>query len=409
MPHVIERIGVLLLIAAVVAMLTRRLRVPYSVGLVATGIAMAMLSVDSDIRLTKDLIFSVLLPPLIFEAAFFLKWSELRKDFWVITTLATVGVVLSCAVTAVGMHYLASWEWTGAVIFGVLIAATDPVSVIAMFKDAGASGRLRILVEAESLFNDGTAAVLFVVAIAISTGTAVTAGFVGLSLLTTVGGGIGCGALVARILLFLSGRADDRLLEITFTAVAAYGSFLLAEHFHFSGVLATLTTGLIMGNLGPSPAFSPGNRVAIEAFWEFVAFAANSLIFVLIGIHEEQQNFAAVWKVVMVAIALVMIGRAAAVYPTCWLFARTNQKVDPGHQHVLVWGGLRGALALALALSLPDSLARRDEIVTVAFAVVAFSIFVQGLSMASILRRLGEVATPAEEVGRSDVGHGRIL
>lgn len=392
----IENIEVLLLVAAVVAMFTRRLHVPYSVGLVATGIMLAMFSIQLDITLTKELIFTMLLPPLIFEAAFFLHWQELRRDFWVITTLASIGVVLSAAITATGMHYLAGWQWMGALIFGVLIAATDPVSVIATFKEAGVHGRLRILVEAESLFNDGAAAVLFGMVIAISAGQAVTPVFVGLALLKTVGGGILCGALTGWAMLFLAGRTTDHLVEITFTTVAAYGSFLLAEHFEVSGVLATLTAGLMMGNSGATGAISARGREAVESFWEYIAFVANSLIFLLIGIREEQQNFAELWMVALLAILLVMIGRAVAIYPTCALFAGSRLRVSARHQHVLVWGGLRGALALALALGLPDSIPQREEIITIAFAVVAFSIFAQGLTMTPMLRRMGEISPHRE-------------
>ncbi|MBI1174442.1 MAG: sodium:proton antiporter [Sideroxydans sp.] len=393
----IETLEVLLLIAAMVAMVTRKLRVPYSVGLVATGIILALFSVQLDITLTKDLIFTTLLPPLIFEAAFFLHWKELRRDFWVITTLASIGVMLSAAVTAAGMHYLAGWQWIGALIFGVLIAATDPVSVIATFKEAGVQGRLRVLVEAESLFNDGVAAVLFAIVIAIAAGQEVTPGFVGLALLKTVGGGILCGALVAGALLFVAGRTKDHLVEITFTTVAAYGSFMLAEHFHLSGVLATLTTGLMMGNIGPMGAISTRGRDAVESFWEYIAFVANSLIFLLIGIREEQQNFSDIWTVAVLAIVLVMIGRAVAIYPTCWLFSGSSSRVSARHQHVLVWGGLRGALALALVLGLPDSIPHHEEIITIAFAVVAFSIFAQGLTMTPMLRKMGEISPPPKE------------
>lgn len=387
----IERVQVLLLIAAIVAMLTRRLRVPYSVGLVTTGIVLALFSIQPDISLTRELIFTTLLPPLIFEAAFFLHWPELHRDFWVITALATIGVIFSAAVTAAGMHYFAGWQWMGALVFGVLIAATDPVSVIATFKESGLHGRLRMLVEAESLFNDGTAAVLFAVVLAIAAGGGVSAGFVGLALLTTIGGGILCGALVAGAALFLTGRSNDHLVQITFTTIAAYGSFLLAEHFHTSGVLATLTTGLMMGNLGHLGALTERGREAVEAFWEYAAFIANSLIFLLIGIREGQQNFAALGAVALIAIALVMVGRAAAIYPVCVLFAGGKQKVSARHQHILVWGGLRGALGLALALGLPDDIPHRDAIITVTFAVVAFSIFAQGLTMTPLLRRMGEL------------------
>jgi monovalent cation:H+ antiporter, CPA1 family len=392
----IERVEVLLLIAAIVAMLTRKLRVPYSVGLVASGIILALFSIQPDINLTKELIFTTLLPPLIFEAAFFLHWPELRRDFWVITTIASIGVVLSATVTAAGMHYLAGWQWIGALTFGVLIAATDPVSVIATFKEAGVRGRLRILVEAESLFNDGVAAVLFAVAIAIASGQAVTASFVSLALLKTVGGGILCGAMVAGAMLFLAGRSKDHLIEITFTTVAAYGSFLLAEHLHFSGVLATLTTGLIMGNAGHLGSITSRGREAVEAFWEYVAFVANSLIFLLIGVREEQQNYSTLWIAALIAIGLVMIGRAVAIYPVCLLFAPGKLRVTARHQHILVWGGLRGALGLALALGLPDSVPHREDIITVTFAVVAFSIFAQGLTMTPLLRRMGEIPAHKE-------------
>jgi len=386
-----ENLELILLTAAVVAMLTRKLHIPYSVGLVTTGILLSIFSVRLDISLTKELIFSLLLPPLIFEAAFFLHWKELRQDFLVICTLASIGVTLSAAVTAIGMHYLAGWEWMGALVFGVLIAATDPVSVIATFKEAGVKGRLRILVEAESLFNDGVAAVLFGVAIAVAAGQEITPTYISLALIQTVGGGIACGAFVAWVILFLAGRTTDHLVEITFTTVAAYGSFLLAEHFHLSGVLATLTAGLMMGNIGPKGAISPKGHEAVEAFWEHVAFVANSFIFLLIGVREAQQHFMDLWAAILIAIVLVMIGRAVAIYPTCQLFSGRQSQVSMRHQHVLVWGGLRGALALALALGLPDNLPHHDEIITVAFAVVAFSIFAQGLTMTPLLRRMGEL------------------
>ena len=161
----IERIEILLLIAAVVAMLARRLRVPYSVGLVFAGIALALLPFSPNVILTKQLVFTVFLPPLIFDAAFQLRWPELRKDLPVIATLATLGVLLSAAAIAIGMHFLARWTWISAIVFGMLISATDPVSVIATFKDAKLHGRVRLLVEAESLFNDATAAVAFTLAL----------------------------------------------------------------------------------------------------------------------------------------------------------------------------------------------------------------------------------------------------
>ena len=381
----------LLLIAAVVAMLTRRLRLPYSVGLVAAGILLAVLPFAPRVNLTKDLIFTGLLPPLLFEAAFYIHWDQLRRDFPVIVVLATIGVALSACVTAFGMHYLANWQWLGALVFGALIAATDPVSVIATFKEAKTQGRLLVLIECESLFNDGTAAVAFGVLVAFALGQQLTPLEVAFTLLKTVCGGILCGAAVAVGALLLAGQTEDHLVEITFTTVAAYGSFLLADHFGLSGVLATITAGLVMSNFTSFGTISDRGKEAIHAFWEYAAFVANSLVFLLIGMHEAHQNFRAIWLPAVIAIVLVTLGRAVAIYPCCLLFSRSSRRVTMKHQHVLLWGGLRGAVALALALGLPPELPRREEIVTITFAVVAFSVFVQSLTMASFLRAMGEI------------------
>ena len=381
----------LLLIAAVVAMLSRRLRLPYSVGLVAAGIILATLPFAPKISLTKDLIFTALLPPLLFQAAFYIHWNQLRRDFSVIVVLATLGLVLSAGVTAAGMHYLASWQWIDALVFGALIAATDPVSVVATFKEAKAQGRLRVLIEAESLFNDGTAAVAFGVVVALASGQHLTSIEITAMLIRTILGGILCGAVVALAALALVGRTEDHLVEITFTTVAAYGSFLLSDHFGLSGVLATITAGLVMGNCKWFNAISERGTDAVQAFWEYAAFVANSLVFLLIGMHEARQNFAALWLSAVAAIALVTLGRALAIYPCCLLFSRSSLRVSAKHQHILFWGGLRGAVALALALGLPATVPMREEIVTISFAVVAFSVFVQGLTMVPLLRRMGEI------------------
>lgn len=393
----IERIEILLLIAALVAIVTRRLRVPLSIGLVLAGIALAFVPVTSNITITKDLIFTIFLPPLVYEAALFIRWSELRRDLPVILSYATVGVMLSAAVTAAGMHLLVGWPWPSAILFGVLIAATDPVSVIAAFKEAGVRGRLRLLVEAESLFNDSTAAVAFGIALVFAMNEPVTVAGTLTTLLTTVGGGILAGLVVGWLVLLVAGRTKDHLVEITLTTVAAYGSFFLAEHFHTSGVLAALTAGLLTGNVGPLGAISDKGREAVETFWEYVTFVVNSLIFILIGIREAAQNFVVLLAPIGIAIALVVGGRALAIYPLSALFSRTRLRVSPSHQHVLFWGGLRGALALALALGLPSEIPLHDEIVTVAFAVVAFSLFVQGLTMIPLLRRLKEIPGPTPD------------
>lgn len=384
----IERIEILLFIAAIVAILTRRLKLPYSVGLVITGAGLAFLPFNLDISMTKEMIFTVLLPPLIFEAALFLSWQEVRKEFPIVLSMATIGVAIAAVVTAAGMHYFANWPWISAALFGALIAATDPVSVIATFKEAELKGRIRTLVETESLFNDGTAAVMFSALIAIAQGAEISSLNIATNLFFTIGGGVACGALVALVLLYLTGKTEDHLVEMTFTTIVAYGSFLLAEHFHFSGVLATLTAGLVFGNMRSIGNLTNKGRESIEAFWEYAAFVANSLIFLLIGIREVKQNFSGIWMLALLAIGLVMLGRVLAVYPICLLFSKTSLRIKLPDQHILFWGGLRGALALALALGLPDDVPYDGQIVTITFAVVAFSIIIQGITITPFLRYL---------------------
>lgn len=387
----IEKVEGLLLIAAIVAMLARRLRIPYTIGLVFAGAALTISPIATQISLSKKLIFDVFLPPLIYEAALYIRWKELRRDLPVILVFATAGVLLAAVVTAIGLHFILNWSWQGAILFGVLIAATDPVSVIATFKEAGVKGRLRLLVEAESLFNDGTAAVAFVVALAFATSGQVTLFGTVQTLIIMVLGGILCGALVAGGVLVLAGRTADHLVELTLTTVAAYGSFLLAEYFHMSGVLAALTAGLFTGNIGSLGSITDRGREAVETFWEYIAFVVNSLIFILIGIREAHEDFSRLLLPIGVAIILVMIGRAVSIYPISLLFSRSSLQIKRTHQHILFWGGLRGALALALALGLPPAMPLRDDILTVAFGVVGFSVLVQGLTITPLLRRFNEI------------------
>ncbi len=389
--HEVSQLGLLLFVSALVAMLTRRLHLPYTAGLVFAGMGLYFLHIHIQWHLSRDLIFSVFLPPLIFEAALFISWRELKRDFPVVALLATVGVLLASAATATGMHFALRWDWGSAIVFGVLIAATDPVSVIATFKEAGVRGRLKLLIESESLLNDGTAAVAFVAVLGVLTGGHQgVLSMAGTLLVTTTGGAL-VGGIIGFGFMFLAGRTPDYLVEVTFTTLAAYGSFFVAEHYGLSGVLAALTAGLVVGNYHASGLITDVGRNVLEPFWEYAAFVANSLIFLLIGAQEAQQHFSGLLLPMVVTIALVVLGRAVAIYPVCAVFSRSRLKVESRQQHVLFWGGLRGALALALALALPDDLPRRDLIITLTFAVVAFSVFAQGLTITPLLRTLGQL------------------
>lgn len=382
-------LGALLLVAALVAIISQRLRLPYSAGLVVAGLAMAGIAPGTTPPLTRDMIFFVFLPPLVFEAAIQMPWRSLRRELPLLAALVTVGIALAAGVVAAGMHWLVGWSWLGAGMFGVLIAATDPVSVIAAFKQLKVTRRLHLLVEAESLLNDGVAAVGFALLAGIAVGGAATPGAIAGQLVLTVVGGIGCGIAVTVPLILLAGRAEDRLVEVVLTQVIAYGSFLVAEGLHCSGVLATLTAGLIVGNWGFLGSISKPGRESVLAHWEFVAFLINSIIFLLIGGATVHLPIGKVLIATAVAVVLSLVGRVATVYPVTLAFARTRLRVTWAYKLVLFWGGLRGALALALALALPATLPERGEIVTVAFAVVGFSILVQGLSMGWLIDRLG--------------------
>lgn len=398
MDIILSRTVGLLLIAILVAIVARRLSLPYTVGLVIAGIGLALARIDIGLILTHDFVFDVILPPLLFEAALSLHWSDLKKDMLPVLTLSILGVVITALVVAAGMSYLLKWAAGPALVFGVLISATDPVAVIAMFKDVGVKGRLRLLVESESLFNDGVAAVLFGLALAWaqSSGTSSDGPLsISIALALTSGGGVAIGLALGAAVTALAGRTTDRLTETALTTVAAYGSFLLAEHFHCSGVLATVAAGLLMGNFAlrgdPKKHFISGdNRVFLAEFWEFAAFLANSFVFLMIGVTVAGIPFAGLGMVALsIAIGLVLIGRLLTVYPLCLLFLRSKWAIPLCEQHILWWGGLRGALALALALALPPSLQFHSQITIAAFGVVVFSIIIQGLTVPVLLRRLG--------------------
>jgi CPA1 family monovalent cation:H+ antiporter len=379
-------IGVLLLVACLIAMLSRRLGLPYIVGLVVAGFLVALLPNSPNLPLSRDLIFNVLLPPLVFEAALQLDWRRFRDELPLTLTLAFFGVGIAAAVVAGGMHWLASWSWIGAGLFGVLIAATDPVSVIASFREMGCQPRVSMVVESESLLNDGVAAVGFAVLSAIAAGASPSAGSVVPAFLWTLGGGVIVGLAVTGAILLVVGRTDDPLVEITLTTIAAYGSFLLAEHFHASGIISALTAGLLVGSFG-TRLLSREGRNRVGGAWEYFAFLANSFVFILIGMNVANMPLHLLGSgAAAVAILLVLAGRGLSIYPLSALFRRSRWRLSAAYQHTLFWGGLRGALALALALAVPAEVPERNAIILTAFLVVAFSILVQGLTMPWLIK-----------------------
>jgi monovalent cation:H+ antiporter, CPA1 family len=389
-------IGVLLLVACLIAMLTRRLGFPYIVGLVVAGLLIALLPNGPQLPLTQGLIFNILLPPLVFEAALQLSWRRFRHELPLTLTLAFAGVAIAAAVVAAGMHYFVGWTWIGAALFGMLIAATDPVSVIAAFREMRAEPRVAMVVEAESLLNDGVAAVGFAVLSAVAAGASPGVAGVIPAFVWTLGGGLTIGLGVSGAILLVVGRTDDPLVEITLTTIAAYGSFLLAEHFRASGIISALAAGLLIGSVG-TRFLSRAGRDRVNWAWEYFAFLANSIVFILIGMNIADQPLKALGSTAAaMAILLVLGGRALSIYPLSALFAASRWRLPATYQHTLFWGGLRGALALALALAVPAPVAERNAIILTAFVVVAFSILVQGLTMPWLIKRL-HLAKPEEE------------
>ena len=303
---------VLLLIASLVAMAVRRFRVPYTVALVVVGLLITSQSALK-FTLTPELILALFVPPLVFEAAFHLNIRDLRRSLPGILLLAVPGVILTTLIIAVILALGISLPLPLALLFGTLMAATDPVSIVSLFRTLGVPKRLAVLVEGESLFNDGTAIVLYKLVLVFALTSRFDLAGSLTAFLQVSAGGIAIGVALGWIVSQLIARIDDYLIETTLTTVLAFGAYLVAEQFHFSGVLAVVAAGLVNGNLGQQ-GMSPTTRIVINNFWEYVAFLANSLIFLLIGLEVNLPALLGAWQPVVWAILAVLLARLIVVY-----------------------------------------------------------------------------------------------
>ena len=383
--------------ATAVALVARRLRIPYTVGLVLAGLALGALHPDYGIHLTKKLLYAVFLPGLLFEAAYNLDFSEFRRSTWTIFWLAVPGVLAAIGATSALLvasshvtHATNGWGWSHALVFSALIAATDPIAVVAVFRSLGAPKRLGVLTEGESLVNDGTAIVLFtIISASVTSGGGPDVAGAALEFIKVAGLGLVAGGGLAFLTSHITRSVDDPMIEITLTTVTAYGSFALAEHFHVSGVIATVAGGMVYGSYGAPRGMTATTRVALESFWAYVAFALNSLVFLLIGLEVRVGALVAAWAPIVIAFAAVLAGRLLVVFTVSALVRSTPERVPWQWSVILTWGGLRGALSMVLALALPEDFSRRTLVVTMTFGVVLLSILVQGTTVGPLLRALG--------------------
>jgi CPA1 family monovalent cation:H+ antiporter len=381
-----EIVVILLFIASLVGIVARRFRVPYTLGLVVIGLLITLLP-QVDITIQPTLIFALLIPPIVFEGAFHININSLRRDIIPILTFAIPGVILTMAIVGALVSFGTGIPIIYALVFGAIVAAIDPVAVIALFKNLGVPKRMQVLLEGESLLNDGTSIVLYGLIIAIAiTGSKFNLFSSVVDFIRIAGGGVIVGLVLGTLISQIIDRIDDYLIETTLTTILAFGSFLVAEElFHVSGVLAVVGAGLIAGNIGPA-GMSPTTRIVLFNFWEYAAFFANSFIFLLIGLQIELSSLFSSWQVIGIAIIAVLIARAVTIYGLAWV----GRDIPLRWQHVINWGGLRGAISLALALSLPLVLGdARNQLQVMTFGVVIFTLLVQGLSIGPLIRRLG--------------------
>jgi monovalent cation:H+ antiporter, CPA1 family len=376
---------VLLLIAATVSVVTQRLHIPYTIGLVIVGLGLTLLEQLPSVNITPELILALLVPPLVYEAAFLLDFADLRRELRLVISLAVPGVILTTFLVGGVVSLGAGVALPYALVFGALIAATDPVAVVALFRSMGAPKRLQVLLEGESLLNDGTAIMLFNMMLIIALTGQFNIGKSVVQFFVIAGGGILVGVVMGMLISALIGQINNALVETTLTIVLAYGSYILADYvFGVSGVLAVVAAGLASGQIGPR-GMTPTTRIVVFNFWETIAFLANSVVFLAIGLKMDINILVANIPAILWAILAVLVARAVTVF----VLSALHKGIPTNWKMVLFWGGLRGAISLALALSLSDQIPHPEQLQAMAFGVVLFTLVVEGLTMQPLIKGAG--------------------
>jgi monovalent cation:H+ antiporter, CPA1 family len=386
----------LLAVAAAVAVISNRARLPYAIGLVLAGLVLCNLLTYAGPHLSKELLFLVVLPGLIFEAAFQIHFAEVWRARVLILSLAVPGLVIATFLTALlvwwGVNQLVpgAIEFVGAMVFGALISATDPISVLAIFRTLGVNPRLAVIVEAESLFNDGTAIVIFTIVLGMATGGDLSIGGAVWEFVRVVGLALIVGAVVGAAVSLLTRSINDPMVEITLTVLSAYGAFIAAEVLGLSGVIACVVAGMVTGNWGAQHGMLLATRAAVEVFWSYTAFLLNSFVFLLMGLEINLAKLAHYVPEILIGWVAINLARGVLVCANYYIMRATGRHgFSWSWATVLCWGGLRGGLSMVLALSLPRDFSHREMILHMTFGVVLLTLLVQGLTIKPLLRRVG--------------------
>jgi len=392
--NLVGTIVALLLVACLVALLVEWIRLPYTIALVCVGLVIALTKLTPTIAISQEVVFHLILPPLLFQGALHMDLERLKKNWRPILMLSIPGVICSTLLIGFLLHHVWKIDLIYGFLFGALITPTDPISVLSILKRVGAPQRLRVILEGESLFNDGTGVVVFSVILGMITGGgSFDIPHTVLEFVIVAGGGVLIGALLGYGVYRLLKRIDNHLVEVTLTVVLAFGAPLIAEALHCSGIIAVVVAGLVIGNYGRIFSMSAKTRDTLETFWEVTDFIINSLVFLIIGIELQVLtfgDFGHLWASVLIGILTVLLARMVVVYPVMGALHKIGGMSVPGSwSHVVFWGGLKGSIPIALVVGMPSNLEYRNLFLTAAFSIVLVSLIFQGMTMKPLLQRLG--------------------